>query len=65
MKTKTHRLQAFRDNQDEWRWRLRRIRGGQIVAVSGEGYTRLHDLKRAVNERRFPLDWPRIEVAFP
>jgi uncharacterized protein YegP (UPF0339 family) len=64
MARKTHRLQAFVDQNDEWRWRLRCIRGGQIVAVSGEGYTRFWSLKRAVDERRFPLDWGKIEVAF-
>lgn len=32
-------FEVFRDNADEWRWRLRH-RNGNVVADSGEGYTR-------------------------
>lgn len=36
------RFEVFRDRGDEWRWRLRH-RNGNVVATSGEGYTRKHN----------------------
>jgi amphi-Trp domain-containing protein len=36
------RFEVFRDRGDEWRWRLRH-RSGNIIATSGEGYTRKHN----------------------
>ena len=33
------RFEVFRDQGEEWRWRLRH-RNGNIIATSGEGYTR-------------------------
>jgi amphi-Trp domain-containing protein len=36
------RFEVFRDRADEWRWRLRH-RNGNIIATSGEGYTRKHN----------------------
>jgi len=36
------RFEVFRDRGDEWRWRLRH-RNGNIIATSGEGYTRKHN----------------------
>ena len=36
------RFEVFRDQDEEWRWRLRH-RNGNIIATSGEGYTRKHN----------------------
>lgn len=36
------RFEVFRDRDEEWRWRLRH-RNGNIIATSGEGYTRKHN----------------------
>ena len=36
------RFEVFRDRREEWRWRLRH-RNGNIIATSGEGYTRKHN----------------------
>ena len=36
------RFEVFRDRAEEWRWRLRH-RNGNIIATSGEGYTRKHN----------------------
>lgn len=36
------RFEVFRDQGEEWRWRLRH-RNGNIIATSGEGYTRKHN----------------------
>ncbi|MFB6087655.1 MAG: amphi-Trp domain-containing protein [Haloarculaceae archaeon] len=36
------RFEVFRDRADEWRWRLRH-RNGNVIATSGEGYTRKHN----------------------
>ena len=36
------RFEVFRDHGEEWRWRLRH-RNGNIIATSGEGYTRKHN----------------------
>lgn len=36
------RFEVFRDQSDEWRWRLRH-QNGNIIATSGEGYTRKHN----------------------
>lgn len=36
------RFEVFRDQAEEWRWRLRH-RNGNIIATSGEGYTRKHN----------------------
>ncbi len=35
-------FEVFRDRDEEWRWRLRH-RNGNIIATSGEGYTRKHN----------------------
>jgi len=39
-------FEVYRDAADEWRWRLLH-RNGNILADSGEGYTRRHDASRA------------------
>ncbi|MGZ0746243.1 amphi-Trp domain-containing protein [Haloparvum sp. AD34] len=36
------RFEVFRDRSNEWRWRLRH-RNGNVIATSGEGYTRKHN----------------------
>lgn len=36
------RFEVFRDRGNEWRWRLRH-RNGNIIATSGQGYTRKHN----------------------
>lgn len=36
------RFEVYRDKSDEWRWRLVH-RNGNIIASSGEGYTRRHN----------------------
>ena len=36
------RFEVFQDQGEEWRWRLRH-RNGNIIATSGEGYTRKHN----------------------
>lgn len=41
------RFEIFRDRAEEWRWRLRH-RNGNIIAVSGEGYTRKHNAKKGL-----------------
>lgn len=46
---KTHRFEVFRDKRKHFRWRLTRIRGGKIIAESGEGYQRRGDLHRQIN----------------
>ncbi len=44
--TESHsRFELFRDRADEWRWRLRH-RNGNVIATSGEGYTRKHNAKK-------------------
>ena len=32
------KIELYRDNQDLWRWRMKR--SGRIIAESGEGYSR-------------------------
>ncbi|QIO22168.1 HVO_2922 family protein [Haloarcula sp. JP-L23] len=41
------RFELFRDRNDEWRWRLRH-RNGNVVATSGEGYTRKHNARKGL-----------------
>lgn len=41
------RFELFRDQRDEWRWRLRH-RNGNIIATSGEGYTRKHNARKGI-----------------
>lgn len=41
------RFELFRDQADEWRWRLRH-RNGNIIATSGEGYTRKHNAQKGL-----------------
>ena len=39
---------VYRDRNRQWRWSLR-ARNNNIIAVSGESYTRRHDCLRAVD----------------
>ena len=41
------RFEVFRDKRDEWRWRLRH-RNGNVIATSGEGYTRKHNAQKGL-----------------
>lgn len=41
------RFELFRDRADEWRWRLVH-RNGNIIATSGEGYTRKHNARKGL-----------------
>ncbi|MFC7027265.1 YegP family protein [Halomicroarcula sp. GCM10025710] len=36
------RFEVYRARDEEWRWRLRH-RNGNIIATSGQGYTRKHN----------------------
>ncbi len=40
----------YQDSAGEFRWRRKDARNGQTVSDSGEGYSRLHDAKRAALE---------------
>lgn len=42
-------FEVFEDEGGEWRWRLQST-NGQVVAVSGEGYTSAGDAVRAITE---------------
>lgn len=57
---KPFRLTVYRDRSGEYRWRLIRVKGGKIVADSGESYTRERDAWRAV--KRLPLKLFDIEA---
>jgi amphi-Trp domain-containing protein len=41
------RFELFEDRAAEWRWRLRH-RNGNIIATSGEGYTRKHNARKGL-----------------
>ncbi|WP_436908050.1 HVO_2922 family protein [Halosimplex marinum] len=41
------RFELFRDRADEWRWRLVH-RNGNVIASSGEGYTRRHNAEKGM-----------------
>lgn len=40
-------FEIYRDNSDEWRWRLI-ASNGNIIAASGEGYTSKQGAKRGI-----------------
>jgi uncharacterized protein YegP (UPF0339 family) len=48
-------FEVYQDNAGEWRWRLVH-RNGNILADSGEGYTRRNDANRAVERIRTGID---------
>lgn len=41
------RFELFRDQAEEWRWRLRH-HNGNIIATSAEGYTRKHNAEKGL-----------------
>mgnify|MGYP000548428266 CR=1 FL=1 len=41
------RFEVYRDNADEWRWRLV-VANGNIIADSGEGYASKQGAKRGI-----------------
>lgn len=41
------RFEVFLDRGEEWRWRLRH-RNGNIIPISGEGYTRKHNAQKGL-----------------
>ncbi len=43
----TATFELFRDDADEWRWRLRHA-NGNIIADSGEGYTTKANAKKGI-----------------
>jgi len=51
-------LEVYKDAKDEWRWNIR-AKNGNIMADSGEGYTRRGNCIKAVNriikENKFDL----------
>ncbi|QLH83064.1 DUF1508 domain-containing protein [Halosimplex pelagicum] len=54
-------FEVYRDEADEWRWRLVH-RNGEILADGGEGYTRRNDANRAVDRVRERVDDLEFEV---
>ncbi len=53
------RFELFRDKAEEWRWRLRH-RNGNIIATSGEGYTRKHNAQKGL--RSVVQNAPEAEI---
>ncbi|WP_436924245.1 DUF1508 domain-containing protein [Halosimplex amylolyticum] len=54
-------FEVYRDAADEWRWRLVH-RNGNVLADSGEGYTRRNDANRAVDRIRENVEDLEFEV---
>ena len=46
------KLLGYRDEKGEWRWRLF-ARNGRIVADSGESYSKLGNLRRAITNFKY------------
>ena len=57
--TSLARFQLFQDRAGEWRWRLVH-RNGNIIATSGEGYTRRHNAEKGL--RSVVANAPDAEV---
>lgn len=53
------RFELFRDKSEEWRWRLVH-RNGNVIATSGEGYTRKHNAEKGL--RSVVQNAPNAEV---
>ena len=53
-------FELYKDEADEWRWRLKH-RNGNIMADSGEGYTRKMDAKNAIETIREEVGDAEIE----
>jgi len=54
-------FEVYRDAAEEWRWRLVH-RNGNILADSGEGYSRRNDARRAADRLRERIDDLEFEV---
>lgn len=54
-------FQVYRDKAGQWRWRLVHS-NGNILADSGQGYTRRHDAKRAIDRIQEGVGDMDIEV---
>ncbi|WP_181684749.1 DUF1508 domain-containing protein [Halorhabdus salina] len=54
-------FEIYQDAASEWRWRLVH-RNGNILADGGEGYSRYHDARRAVDRIQDDLDTLAFEV---
>jgi len=54
-------FEVYRDQAADWRWRFVH-KNGNILADSGEGYTRRNDANRAVNRIRDRIDDYEFEV---
>jgi uncharacterized protein len=50
---------TYKDNADEWRWQLVAA-NGKIVADSGEGYSRLSEVREAAQRVRTTPAQPRL-----
>jgi uncharacterized protein YegP (UPF0339 family) len=55
------KLELYQDKAGEWRWR-RVAKNGEVVADSGEGYTRKSDAVEAAR-REFPYDFVTFAVS--
>lgn len=60
----THRIELYQDRTKGWRWRLIRIRGGKVVADSGESYRNKSHALRMISEVVFltPQSAPVVEA---
>lgn len=54
-------FEIYRDASGEWRWRLLH-RNGNVLADSGQGYTRRRDARRAVDRVREAIDEFEFDV---
>lgn len=53
-------FELYKDEADEWRWRLRH-RNGNIMADSGEGYTRKANAESAIETLREHVEDAEVE----
>ncbi|WP_415382038.1 HVO_2922 family protein [Halosimplex sp. TS25] len=51
LRTSQARFELYEDAAEQWRWRLRH-RNGNVVADSGEGYTRKHNAQKGMQSVR-------------
>jgi uncharacterized protein YegP (UPF0339 family) len=57
-----HKFVIYKDEKEQWRWRLR-SKNGRIIADSGESYVRKHDLLTQLNKIiNITPDTVRIDV---
>jgi uncharacterized protein YegP (UPF0339 family) len=61
--TSQAQFELYEDRGEQWRWRLRH-RNGNVIADSGEGYTRKHNAKKGMaSVRRNALGASLLEIA--